>query len=65
MYMLGCVFEVWFKVFTAAIHLYPASTHATFVRYASALLRMFSTTVLSLLTSSIGIWGTWSSCTSN
>jgi len=33
-YMLECIFDVWFKVFTDSIHLYPKLYHIDFIRYA-------------------------------
>ncbi len=37
-YMLECVFEVWFKVFSASIVLYPPPRRPDMVKYASHLL---------------------------
>lgn len=33
-YMLECIFEVWFKVFTSSIQYYPLLYSIDFIRYA-------------------------------
>ncbi len=33
-YMLECIFDVWFKVFTESIRYYPNLYHIDFIRYA-------------------------------
>eukprot|EP01022_Parablepharisma_sp_SALTPOND_P004610 TRINITY_DN120621_c2_g1_i1.p2 TRINITY_DN120621_c2_g1~~TRINITY_DN120621_c2_g1_i1.p2 ORF type:complete len:392 (-),score=20.85 TRINITY_DN120621_c2_g1_i1:3666-4841(-) len=45
-YMLECIFDVWFKVFTDSIRLYPKLNHIDFIRYAYNLLNLIKKKVL-------------------